>query len=153
MQMRCRVWSMMIIALSLYLAWLYKATHIKGIVCCCSVAVRLRDEIWNFTMVMSKFHLSVEWKHTYSSIIIYFVLLGTWTFQCQAREVSTNEQWQPWCFSSNYSFLSSHISNMLYNSSVVIFHYKLHSLLFYVQHIFFFGSSSQATVYFLVCSS
>lgn len=61
---------MMIIAFSLYLASLYKATHIKGIVCCCSVALRLRDEIWNFTMVMSKFHLSVEWKHAYSSIII-----------------------------------------------------------------------------------
>ena len=51
-------------------------------------------------------------------------------------------------------FLSSHISNMLYSSSVVIFHYQLHCLLFYVQHIFFFfGNSSQANVYFLVCSS
>lgn len=35
------------------------------------------------------------------------------------------------------NFFSSHISNMLYSSSVVIFHYKLPSLLFYVQHIFF----------------
>ena len=68
MQMRCGpVRSKMIIALSLYLA-----THIQRIDCCCSVSLRLRDEIWNFSMVMSKFHLSVEWKHAYRSIIIYF---------------------------------------------------------------------------------
>ena len=44
MQIRCCVWSMMIIALSLYLAWLSKATHIKGIVCCYKMSCLIDDD-------------------------------------------------------------------------------------------------------------